>query len=76
MIDTVKLEVAVRSPGSFTVKAIVYTPSYVIDVEATSISYAAGFVKIPPGILAGVFVPNAYLAIIVSVSPLESVKYD
>ena len=42
MIDTVKLEVAFRSPGSATVKAMVYTPSYVIDVGATSMSYAAG----------------------------------
>ena len=46
------------------------------DVGVTSISYAAGFVKIPPGILAGEFVPYAYVALIVSVSPLGSEKYD
>jgi hypothetical protein len=74
MMETVKLEVAVRALGSFTVKAMVYTPSYVIDVGATSMSYAAGFVKIPPGILAGVFVPYAYVALIVNVSPLGSEK--
>ena len=76
MIETVKLEVALNPKGSRTVKAMVYTPSYVIDVGATSMSHATGFVKIPPGILAGVFVPYAYVAVIVNVSPLGSVKYD
>jgi hypothetical protein len=51
-------------------------PIYVIDVGVTSISYAAGLVKIPPGILAGESVPNAYVALIVNVSPFGSEKYD
>ena len=46
------------------------------DVGVTSISYAAGLVKIPPGILAGEFVPNAYVALIVNESPFGSEKYD
>jgi hypothetical protein len=37
---------------------------------------AAGLSKIPPGILAGAFVPNAYVAVRVNVSPLGSEKYD
>jgi hypothetical protein len=41
----------------------------VIDVGVTLISYTAGLVKIPPGILAGESIPNAYLAFIVNVSP-------
>jgi hypothetical protein len=39
-------------------------------------SYSAGLVKIPPAMLAGAFVPNAYVAVRVKVSPLGSVKYD
>jgi hypothetical protein len=47
----------------------------VIDVGVTPISNASGLVKIPPGILAGEFVPNSYVALIVNVSPLGSEKY-
>jgi hypothetical protein len=41
----------------------------------TAISYDVGLVKMPPGILAGVFAPKAYVAVIVNVSPFESEKY-
>jgi hypothetical protein len=38
-------------------------------------SYAAGLVKIPPGIVAGELTPKVYEALIVNVSPLGSEKY-
>jgi hypothetical protein len=42
VIDTLKLEVAVRSPGSLTVKPIVYTPSYAIEVGVALMLNASG----------------------------------
>jgi hypothetical protein len=70
-----KLEVALFFKELMTVKEIVYIPIYEIDVGVTSISYASGYVNIPPGILAGESVPIANVALIVNVSPFGSEMY-
>ena len=41
----------------------------------TFISYDVGFVKMPPGIVTGAFVPKVYVAVIAIVSPFAS-EYD